>query len=68
MLDLLDDCRGPVYPFIFVFDDGIQYDADGGYFVRCSEGMVQAWSHKKVGGGTFEMPLEFQELSRGLPL
>jgi len=66
MLDLIDACHGPVYPFVFVLDDSIE--SDGGCFVRCSQDMVTAWTHTKVGGGTYEMPLEFEELSRGLPL
>jgi hypothetical protein len=66
MHDLMDDCHGPVYPFAFVLDDSVE--SDGGCYVRCSEAMCQAWEHKKVGGGTYEMPLEFEELSRGLPL
>jgi len=66
MHDLLDACRGPVYPFVFVLDDSVEWD--GGYFVRCTEKMAKSWVHKKIGGGTFELPLEFEELSRGLPL
>jgi len=66
MHDLLNTCRGPVYPFLFILDDTIQ--TDGGYYVRCTPEMAQAWTHRKVGGGTYEMPLTFEEVSRGLPL
>jgi hypothetical protein len=65
MATLLDACYGPIYPFFFALDGD---DYDGGYYVRCTEEMSRMWSFRKIGGGTYELPLEFEELSRGLPL
>lgn len=66
MLELLDSCHGPVYPFLFILDDRDQ--TDGGYYVRFTEDTVKAWTHKRIGAGTYDMPFTVEEISRGLPM
>jgi len=66
LLDLHDAARG-IDSFPFILDDSVKND--GGYLVSFSDelraSMSGTWAH---GPGIINMPLAFDEISRGLPL
>lgn len=64
--ELMDDAGGPCSGFAFVLDDTTT--SDGGLYVRCAESMAARHAAEWVGYDKFPFPIEFEELSRGLPL
>lgn len=64
--ELLDDAGGPCAGFAFILDDTIL--SDGGLYVHCSEAMAAKHEATWVGAEKFPFPIEFEELSRGIPL
>lgn len=62
---LLDDAGGPVLPFVVIVNSTVQ--TQGGLLVRCAPSMAQhsvGW----YGDDKQPFPVEFHEVSRGLPL
>jgi hypothetical protein len=64
--DLVDDAGGPVQPFVVVLNDEVL--TDGGCLMRCAEGLSQALSATWQAHDLLNLPVEFIEVSRGLPL
>jgi hypothetical protein len=62
---LLDDAGGPVRPFVVILDD--TDPAQGGLLVQCGDTMLRH-AAEWYGRETRPFPVEFVEVSRGLPL
>jgi hypothetical protein len=65
LLDLLDDSQG-VDPFVFILDSRVT--DDGGLLVLPSEAMLAQFRASWQGGNAHGLTVEFEEVSRGLPL
>ena len=64
--DLVDETRGPCRGFVMVLDD--QVLSDGGCLMRCGDSLSQSLRRTSQTHDLFNLPVEFLECSRGLPL
>ena len=64
--DLIDDAGGCYGAFALILDDVVV--SDGGCLVGCSKEMVKAFEATWLASTVQQLPVEFVEKSRGLPL